>query len=200
MDKKEGGKSQCYRGKTIDFDFCQVLYTAIDEIYNFRLRQEDIHSLIINNRKQRNRSSSRPVPKSATPFQEEPITLMMARPARCSTIIKPRFKASVALESYTASGLRQFDLSGPRAGLSASACAASCARPCIDVRSPGIITALVTARNSLSPKFQSQTLQSNAMPRRPASPVSRDQDLPALRADSMSPHGGADNISPIIKA
>ena len=30
----------------MDFDFCQVLYTAIDEIYNFRLRQEDILPLI----------------------------------------------------------------------------------------------------------------------------------------------------------
>jgi len=45
MDKKEGGKSQCYSGKTIDFDFCQLLYTAIDGIYIFRLRQEDIYSL-----------------------------------------------------------------------------------------------------------------------------------------------------------
>ena len=42
----------------MDFDFCQVLYTAIDEINSFRLRQEDIHSpysRII--RKQRNRRS-----------------------------------------------------------------------------------------------------------------------------------------------
>jgi len=40
MDKKEGGKSLYVGGKTMDFDFCQVLYTSIDEIYSFRLRQE----------------------------------------------------------------------------------------------------------------------------------------------------------------
>jgi hypothetical protein len=42
----------------MDFDFCQVLYTAIDEINIFRLRQEDIplytQEII---RKQHNRSS-----------------------------------------------------------------------------------------------------------------------------------------------
>jgi len=42
----------------MDFDFCQVLCTAIDEIYSFRLRQEDIplyaQEII---RKQHNRSS-----------------------------------------------------------------------------------------------------------------------------------------------
>ncbi len=55
----------------------------------------------------------RPAPKSATPFQEEPIILMMARPARSSTIIKPCFKTAVALESYTASVLRESHLLGP---------------------------------------------------------------------------------------
>ncbi len=30
----------------MDFDFCQVLYTAIDEIYSFRLRREKILLLI----------------------------------------------------------------------------------------------------------------------------------------------------------
>ena len=42
----------------MDFDFCQVLYTAIDEIYIFRLRLRNILSSaqeII--RKQHNRSS-----------------------------------------------------------------------------------------------------------------------------------------------
>lgn len=42
----------------MDFDFCQVLYTAIDEIYNFRLRQDNqppsTQEII---RKQHNRSS-----------------------------------------------------------------------------------------------------------------------------------------------
>jgi len=58
IDKKEGGKSLYVGGKTMDFDFCQVLYTAIDEINNFRLRLINILSStqeII--RKQRNRSS-----------------------------------------------------------------------------------------------------------------------------------------------
>ena len=58
IDKKEGGKSLCVGGKTMDFDFCQVLYSTIDDIYNFRLRLRNILSStqeII--RKQHNRSS-----------------------------------------------------------------------------------------------------------------------------------------------
>ena len=44
----------------MDFDFCQVLYTAIDEINNFRLRQEDISfSILKNNGKLHNRISRR---------------------------------------------------------------------------------------------------------------------------------------------
>ena len=59
MDKKEGGKSLYVGGKTMDFDFCQLLYTAIDEIYNFRLRQEKEILLLTQEiiRKQHNRSS-----------------------------------------------------------------------------------------------------------------------------------------------
>jgi len=91
----------------MDFDFCQVLYTAIDEIYSFRLRQEKI--LLLTQEISENSTievPGRPALKSTAPFQEEPITLVMARPARSSTIIKPGFKAAVALESYTASVLR----------------------------------------------------------------------------------------------
>jgi hypothetical protein len=43
MDKKEGGKSLYVGGKTMDFDFCQLLYTAIDEIYSFRFGFERAH-------------------------------------------------------------------------------------------------------------------------------------------------------------
>ena len=108
-------------------------------------------------RKQHNRSSRQATPKSTAPFQEEPFILMMARPARSSTIIKPGFKAAVALESYTASVLRELPLLGPRAAFRLRL---------VPHHAPTVywreifrhITALVTARNSLSPKFPSHRL------------------------------------------
>ena len=142
----------------MDFDFCQVLYTAIDEIYSFRLRQEKI--LLLTQEISENSTievPGRPALKSTAPFQEEPITLVMARPARSSTIIKPGFKAAVALESYTASVLRESPLLGPRAAFRLRL---------VPHHAPTVywreifrhITALVTARNSLSPKFESHKL------------------------------------------
>jgi len=82
---------------------------------------------------------------------------MMARPARSSTIIKPGFEAAVALESYTASVLRESPLLGPRAAFRLRL---------VPHHAPTVywreisrhITALVTARNSLSPKFESHRL------------------------------------------
>ena len=77
---------------------------------------------------------------------------MMARPARSSTIIKPGFEAAVALESYTASVLRESPLLGPRAAFRLRL--VSHHAPTVYWREISRhITALVTARNSLSPKF-----------------------------------------------
>jgi len=127
----------------MDFDFCQVLYTAIDEIYSFRLRQEKI--LLLTQEISENSTievPGRPALKSTAPFQEEPITLVMARPARSSTIIKPGFKAAVALESYTASVLREPLFWGLVLPFGFGLCRIM-PRPCIGVRSPGILLRLL---------------------------------------------------------
>jgi len=58
MDKKEGGKSQCYRRENNGLRLLPSTYTSIAEINIFRLRQENILSSTQRKiQKQRNRSS-----------------------------------------------------------------------------------------------------------------------------------------------
>lgn len=68
---------------------------------------------------------------------------MMARPARSSIIIKPGFEAAVALVSYTASFLREPALSGASCSPLGFGLCRIMPRPCIDVRSPGILLRLL---------------------------------------------------------
>ena len=67
----------------------------------------------------------------------------MARPARSSTIIKPGFEAAVALESYAASFLRKPALSGVSCLPLGFGLCHFMPRPCIGVRSPGVLLRLL---------------------------------------------------------
>ncbi len=73
-------------------------------------------------------------------------------------------------------------------------------RPCIGVRSPGVLLRQLRHATFKPPISTSQALYPNALPRRHTSPVPRDLDQPASEASSMLLHERADNISPVIRA